>query len=204
MGQTGTDYPLLIAWLVIIGVVYWLATHPRLVAPYASNLVSRHLLRIEEGGLRVRDFRVRTFEGLDLYGVSLTLPGKSGGMTLISADTVTVDFDLREALGAVPHLRRVTVSRPEVYSMAGSRYHQRTRTPGPWICRLPDLIIDHLVVTRRLPGIFRLRRPPGPSGSPDRPAGGGSGPGMTSGPCCAGATWTGKPTDHCLTACAGR
>ncbi len=137
--------PLLIAWAVIIGVVYYLGTHPRLVAPYGSNLVSRHLLRIQEGGLRVRDFRVRTFEGLDLYGVSLTLPGKSGGMVLISADTVTVDFDIRQALGAVPHLRRVVVARPEIYSMAGGDTTSRG-DPGTLDLRLPDLKIDHLVV----------------------------------------------------------
>ena len=49
--------PLLVAWLVIVGVVYWLGAHPWMVAPYASSLVSRHLLRIEDGGLRVRDFK---------------------------------------------------------------------------------------------------------------------------------------------------
>ena len=111
--------PLLVAWLAIAGVLYWVGTNPHVVAPYTSNLVSRHLLRLEEGGLRVRDFRVRTFEGLDLYGVSLSLPDSSGGHTLISADTVTVSFNLREALGAVPRLRQVVVRRPEVYSLAG-------------------------------------------------------------------------------------
>ncbi len=138
--------PLLIAWLVIIGVVGYVGKHPRLVAPYASGLVSRHLLRIESGGLRVRDFRVRAFEGMDLYGVSLTLPGKSGGMTLVSVDTVAVDFGLAQVLGAVPHLRRVTVRRPEVYSMAGSDTTS-AGNPGRIDLNLPRLIIDHLVVT---------------------------------------------------------
>jgi len=137
--------PLIIAWLVIAGVVYWLGAHPWMVAPYASNLVSRHLLRIEGGGLRVRDFRVRTFEGLDLYGVSLTLPAKSGGLTLMSADTVAVDFNLAEALGAVPHLRRVTVSRPEIYSMAGADTTKGDDS-GTIELGLPALLIDHLVV----------------------------------------------------------
>jgi hypothetical protein len=137
---------LLIAWLVIFGVIYYLGTHPRLIAPYTSNLVSRHLLQIEEGGLRVRDFRIRTFEGLDLYGVSLTLPAKSGGLALISADTVTVDFDLLEALGATPHLRRVEVARPEIYSMAGTDTTAAKRDPDSIDLQLPHLIIDHLVV----------------------------------------------------------
>jgi len=137
--------PLIVAWLVIVGVVYWLGSHPMLVAPYASNLVSRHLLRIEEGGLRVRDFRVRTFEGLDLYGVSLTLPAKSGGLTLMSADTVTVDFNLKEVLGTIPHLRRVTVVSPEIYSMAGTDTSSSDDSDTIDL-GLPNLVIDHLIV----------------------------------------------------------
>ncbi|MDX2472716.1 MAG: translocation/assembly module TamB domain-containing protein [Candidatus Krumholzibacteria bacterium] len=138
--------PLLIAWLVIGSVVWYVGSHPRLVAPYASGLVSRHLLRIENGGLRVRDFKVRAFEGMDLYGVSLTLPGNSGGMTLVSADTVAVDFGVAQILGAVPHLRRVTVRRPEVYSMAGNDT-SKVKNPERIDLELPQLIIDHLVVS---------------------------------------------------------
>ena len=138
--------PLLVAWLVIIGVLAYVGAHPRLVAPYASGLVSRHLLRIADGGLRVRDFHVRAFEGLDLYGVSLTLPGKSGGMTLVSADTVEVDFGIAQALGVVPHLRRVTVRRPEVYSMAGNDT-STTRGGRQGKLKLPSLAIDHVVIT---------------------------------------------------------
>jgi hypothetical protein len=137
--------PLIVAWLVIAGVVYWLGAHPWMMAPYTSNLVSRHLLRIEDGGLRVRDFRIRAFEGLDLYGVSLTLPAKSGGLTLMSADTVTVDFNLKEVLGTVPHLRRVTVVKPEIYSMAGTDTTSGDDS-GTIDLGLPELLIDHLIV----------------------------------------------------------
>ncbi len=93
----------------------------------------------------VRDFRVRTFEGIDLYGVSLTLPAKSGGLTLMSADTVTVDFSLKEVLGPIPHLRRVTVASPEIYSMAGTDTTSRDDS-GIIDLGLPDLMIDHLIV----------------------------------------------------------
>lgn len=140
-----TRLPALIAWLVIGGVVVWLATHPRLVAPYAASLVSRHLLRIENGGLRVTDFRVRQFEGLDLYGVSLTLPGRRGGLTLVSADTVQVDFSLGEVLGAPPHLRRLVVSRPEVYTRADDPAAAGEDASGMRSV-FPELIIDDLDV----------------------------------------------------------
>lgn len=140
--------PILLAWVAVLGVLGWLGAHPGVLAPYASNLVSVHLLRMEEGGLRVGDARVRPFEGLDLFGVSLTLVGRDGGLTLVSADTVRVDFSLGEALGKVPHFRRVVVSNPRVYSRSGTpadgdSTRNRGGYPGP---ELPALIIDHLEV----------------------------------------------------------
>ncbi|MGD9548620.1 MAG: translocation/assembly module TamB domain-containing protein [Candidatus Krumholzibacteriia bacterium] len=140
--------PILLAWAAVLGILGWLGTHPGVLAPYASNLVSVHLLRMEAGGLRVGDVRVRPFEGLDLFGVSLTLVGRDGGLTLVSADTVLVDFSLEEALGRVPHLRRVVVANPRVYSRSGSAAdgdstRNRKGHPGP---ELPALIIDHLEV----------------------------------------------------------
>ncbi|MFT5232810.1 MAG: hypothetical protein ACI9UQ_000832 [Candidatus Krumholzibacteriia bacterium] len=129
---------------MIIGVVGYLGSHPRLTAPYISGLVSRYLLRIEQGGIRVDNFSVRPFEGVDLYSVSLTLPGENGGMTLVSVDTVIVDFALTKALGAVPHLSRVTVRRPEVYSMASGDTVARKKRHGPL---LPRLKIDQMIVS---------------------------------------------------------
>ena len=137
--------PVLIAWLVIIGVVGSLVSQPRLLAPYAASLVSRHLLRIEGGGLRVRDFHLRGVEGLDLYGVSLTLPRENGGMTLVSADTVRLDFSLREVLGSPPRLRRLAVSRPELYARAGRDTTVQPESASEGL-GLPDLFIDRLEV----------------------------------------------------------
>ena len=55
---------------------------------------------------------MRAFEGMDLYGVSLNLPSSDGGMTLVSADTVRVDFRLGEVLDVVPGVRRLEGEEP--------------------------------------------------------------------------------------------
>jgi hypothetical protein len=111
--------PALVAWLAIIVVVGLVLSNSRLMAPQVSRLVGRHLLGIEEGSLQVRDWDIRPFEGMELYGVSLTLPGRDGGMLLASADTVTVDFQVNELWERAPRLRRVVVSRPEVFARTG-------------------------------------------------------------------------------------
>lgn len=133
--------PLLVAWAVILTLVLWVVLNPSFLAPPISGLVGKHLLGIEDGGLRVVDFRVRVFEGMDLYGVSLNLPGSGNGRTLVGADTVRVDFQLNEVLDVVPHLRRLEVKNPEVYSRAGN---DTTVSPGEFA--LPRLAIDHLSI----------------------------------------------------------
>ncbi len=135
--------PLLVAWTVILGLLVWVGLNPQFVAPHFSGLVGRHLLGIEEGNLRVRDFNVRLFEGMDLYGLSLNLPSRTGGRTLVSADTVRVDFTLGEVLGVVPKLRRVDVRNPVVFSKAGVDSMPSQDAPD-----FPRLEIEHLVVSQ--------------------------------------------------------
>ncbi len=139
--------PVIIAWLIILGVVGWLGMNPRFVAPYASRLVGRHLLGMEEGGLQVRDFRIRIFEGMDLYGVSLTLPSAFGGMTLASADTVEVDFLGQDLLAYVPRLRRVVISRPEIFSRSGTGTSRKLDPESREDVRVfPRILIEHLEI----------------------------------------------------------
>ncbi len=132
--------PSLVTVLLMVSVILWISAHPKIVARFTSGVVSSKLLRIEGGGLRVNDFTVRPFEGMDLYGVSLTLPGASGGMTLVSADTVAVDFSLQQLLSKVPRLKRVRISSPEVFSRTGKDTTQSTDSG------LPDIIIDYLQI----------------------------------------------------------
>ncbi len=136
--------PVFIAWVIIILVIGWLGMNPRFVAPYASRLVGKHLLGIEQGGLQVRDFRVRIFEGMDLYGVSLTLPGTNGSMTLASADTVKVDFQVQEILRVVPQLRRVVIAKPAIYSRAGQSSPNDLNKKNQEPVKLPRIEIEHL------------------------------------------------------------
>ncbi len=135
--------PILVAWTVIVGLLIWVGLNPQFLAPHFSGLVGRHLLGIEEGNLRVQDFHVRIFEGVDLFGLSLNLPSKSGGMTLVSADTVRIDFSFRDVLDVVPKLRRLEVRNPEVFSRAGVDTVPDKDPPA-----FPRLAIEHLVISQ--------------------------------------------------------
>lgn len=135
--------PVIVAWVVILGLGLWVVLNPSLLAPHISGLVGRHLLGIENGRLRVNDFRVRLFEGLDLYGFSLSLPAEDGGMTLVGADTVLVDFRLLEVLDVVPRVRRLEVRNPELFSRAGSDTTVAAEDEETGLS-FPRLALDHV------------------------------------------------------------
>ncbi len=138
--------PVLVAWLAIVVVVGAILSNSRLMAPQVSRLVGRHLLGIEAGGLLVRDWDIHIFEGVELYGVSLTLPDRSGGMALASADTVSVDFRLNELWEPAPHLRRVIIRRPEVFVRSGAADTSSAATPEDEPLPLPRLVVDMLEI----------------------------------------------------------
>ncbi|MBK7190006.1 MAG: hypothetical protein IPH86_15385 [bacterium] len=140
--------PVLTAWAVFLAVLIYLGGRTELYAPQLSNLVGRHLLRLEDSGLRVRDFRVWGLDGVDLYGVSLTVPGSGRGQVLVTADTVQVDYVIKEALADIPRFRRVVVRRPEIFVRAdtdsGKSDKEKKSVTAP---KLPTLIIDDLLVS---------------------------------------------------------
>lgn len=141
-----TRLPILIAWLAILGVLAWVGTHPRVVAPFLSRLVTRQLMSQGGGTVKVADFRIRPFEGMDLYGVSVSLPGSDRGLTLISADTVRADFSLADLTGETPRLRKLVVQRPEVYARLGNHHDTEPETAGKKDAGFVRLGIDQLEI----------------------------------------------------------
>ncbi len=139
---------MIVAWTAILGVILWLGTHPYLFTPYVSRLISQNLLHMKEGGLEVRNARIRLFEGIDLFGVSMTLTGDHGALTLATADTMEVDFSLSGALGEVTRLRRVSVTNPRIFVRSPSR-EDSTHVNRPFLnggLILPVVILDQLEI----------------------------------------------------------
>ncbi len=133
--------------MAILGVLLWLGTHPDLFTPYLSRLVSRRLLHMKEGGLVVKDARFRLFEGVDLYGVSLTMAGEGGALTLAAADTMQVDFTLAGALGRTARLQRVTVANARIFVRAGASAGKSGQAPlFPGGLELPVVVLDQLEI----------------------------------------------------------
>jgi len=141
-----TRLPALIAWILILGVMAYLGTHPRLVAPFASRLVSRNLLRDVGGDVRVGEYRVRYLHGVDLFDVSLTFPGERGGVTMVSIDTLSLDFRLGEVLGRPRRVRNVVVYGAEVYCHLGDDGPPPQRPPPSRDLDWPWLRVDHMQI----------------------------------------------------------
>ncbi len=128
--------------MVILGIVAYLGTHPRLLAPFASRLISQNLLHDWNGNLKVGDFRWHPFGGIDLYRVSATLHGEGQGVTLIAVDTLSVAYRFGELFGSPPRLRRLLIKGGEVYSLQGSGGSGGDGAPRRW----PRLRLDQLEI----------------------------------------------------------
>ena len=124
-------FPLLIAWLIVLGTVAYLWTHPRLIAPFAARLISRNLLREVDGKLRFQDFQWRYLHGFDLYRVSISLRREGGALTLISVDTLSVNYRLGEIFSTRPRLRWVAAKGGEVYVLGGQETRQKKKPSKP-------------------------------------------------------------------------
>ena len=135
-----------IAWVLVLGVVAYLATHTRVTAPFLSRLVSRHFLQQVDGRLRLGDYRLRPLHGVDLYGVAITLRTRGGGLTVINVDTLEIDFKLTEVIGRAKRLRRLELIDTSVYMLLGA---QETERPSrDWSeLRFPDVRLDQVVIS---------------------------------------------------------
>jgi len=109
------NWPAIITSTVLLAAVVVLAARPGLLAPLVTHLLNRQLLSKIDGELRVQEYHLRPFQGLDLVNVSVNLPGDRGGHTLVAVDTLALDFRIRELVGPRPRLRRAQLTGVEVF-----------------------------------------------------------------------------------------
>ena len=94
----------------------------------------------------MRAYHVRPGVGVDLYDVSLTLAGAGGGLSLIAADTLELDFQAAEILGPAVRLRRAVARGLEVYHTLGPPAPGAARKKAG-LSRVPRLRADALTIT---------------------------------------------------------
>ena len=68
-------WPVALTWTLILVGVGLLIVNPHVLAPVVTQTLNRILLSGTATELNVRAYRVRPQRGVDLYDVSLTVPG---------------------------------------------------------------------------------------------------------------------------------
>ncbi len=104
-----TRITLLVALLLALAVLAWLAAHPTLYAGHVGRVISRNLLRDTGITFACRDLKGNPLEGMNFYAVSLTRRGLDGSFSYLTADSVEVEYDLRAILRNDIRIRRATV-----------------------------------------------------------------------------------------------
>ena len=139
MARRRIRWPAFIAAALLVGGAVLLASRPGILAPFATRFINRQLAAHLGGHLRVGEYRLRPFAGLDAYDLTLTVRGERGGLTLVAVDTLAVDFRLREVLGRHVRLRRLAARGVEIYR------NEEPPQPQPAAARsrtVPRLAID--------------------------------------------------------------
>ena len=137
-----------LTWLILLGGAAWLVTHPSLLAPELSKLVTRHFLRDGAGDLRVRDFRGNILGRMELMDVALTLRGERGAVALVAVDTLVLEYRPRELLASPLRFRAVELRGAEIHARRGKAPRDTAAgdVGGPF--ELPQLRVDDLSVFR--------------------------------------------------------
>lgn len=134
-------WPAIATLTVLTVAAVWLVANPSWLVPVTTRFVNRHLQAQINGTLTVGEYHVRPFVGFDLRDVSLSIEGDNGGMTLVSVDTLELDFRLREVLRPQIRLHRCEAKGVEVY------HHLEANDEGGG-GSLPRLDIDLMVIKR--------------------------------------------------------
>ncbi len=146
MWRRTTRVTLLLAWLVFLGLLAYFGTHPRLIAPLAARLVTRNLFPGRQGSIRLRDFQGSLTSGVALRQVSLSLAGEGGSAVLVTVDTLTLDYRLKELLAKPPRLRAVLAQGLKIHAVPAPPGARRGGVP----LGLPPVTIDQLVLSGSL------------------------------------------------------
>lgn len=130
-------WPLLIATLVFAGLVTLVLSRPQILTPAVTHLINRQLEASLGGRLRVGEYVLRPFSGLDAHDLTFTMPGERGGLTLVAVDTLELDFQLDEVMGLEVRVRRISAVGVEIYHNQDAPTDEPGRAGG-----LPRLLCD--------------------------------------------------------------
>ncbi|HKI85062.1 MAG TPA: hypothetical protein VKA63_12090, partial [Candidatus Krumholzibacteria bacterium] len=104
-----TRITLLVALLLAVTVLSWLAAHPGLYAGHVSRIITQNLLRQTGASFRYETLEGNVLGDLRLLAVDLSWQGLDGSFAYLQADTLEVSYDLSDLLKGRVHLYRLAM-----------------------------------------------------------------------------------------------
>jgi hypothetical protein len=130
-----TRITLLVALLLAVAIVAYLAGHPQIYAGHIGRLVTRHLLREAGWTFACQNLAGNPLNDMRFYGVSMTHDAANGGFSYISCDSLEVEYDLGAILRRNLLFPRIAIYQPQitvkrVASATGAETVDRARGPS--------------------------------------------------------------------------
>ncbi|NNM32933.1 MAG: hypothetical protein HKO53_07685, partial [Gemmatimonadetes bacterium] len=115
-----TRITLLVAILLAVAVLAYLAAHPRLYAAHVGRMISRNLLADTGISFACRDLDGNPLRRLRFYDVSMTRRGDDGSFAYMTCDSLDVSYDLPGLMGRRVAVPEFVLYHPQVAIQQGS------------------------------------------------------------------------------------
>ena len=144
-----TRFTLLIALLLAVAILAWLAGHPQLYAGHLGRLVTKHLLQDLGVTFSCDDMAGNPLGSLRFYDVVLTRDDQAGGFAYLACDSLDLRYQARPLLARRIVVDELVLHSPDLSVRRGSgspgREDQRPPTPES-AGAMPPLHVQRLAI----------------------------------------------------------
>lgn len=137
-----TRITLLVALLVAVAILAYLAGHPRLYAGHIGRLLTRHVLENAGWTFQCRDLGGNPLGHMRFYDVTMTHDSQGGDFAYITCDSLEVQYEVGGMFRRNFHLALVAIYGPEMTLRRASQPAQITRSAPTTSLTPPGLRVD--------------------------------------------------------------
>ncbi len=104
-----TRVTLLVGLLLALATLAWLVAHPSIYSGQLGRIITDNLLRKSGAALTFESLDGNPLRNLTFHTVSLTRSSEDGSFVYLTADSLSIDYDLRSFFTPSPHLRSLVL-----------------------------------------------------------------------------------------------
>jgi hypothetical protein len=139
-------WTLIVAWFLLLAIVWVIGTHPALMMPYLSKLASNHFLRGSGSNLTVQNWSGSLLGDLQLHGVNLELQLENDASVYMTVDTLSLQYGFLDLVKQPVRFSGVHANGVDLFASRGTQVVSSNQTLRVNPFRMPKMSIGHATV----------------------------------------------------------